>query len=287
MNAWRIASWRAAVIGRWTACILGTLMFLLFLVFFFGEGPPHLSSLTSTERLQFLCMAALFLGLVVAWKWEGLGGFVTVAGFIFLVAIDASHLRMWALCVPAIVGAVHIASWGRLRMGAPAGLAPWHVSRSVVIALVAVLAVFVLLCANEMFGQPPLMTPTLHPDSGLLGAWHGIPTHVLADAVNNSISVEFIIHPDGSLTGTVGDATVTAGRITYGRSWFGRLLNMNSLYRITGQLSRVVQVSKEVWGDRFIMPLGTRGEILDGSLFLRNRPVRLMLTRRQAGRLSP
>ena len=89
MNALRIASWRAAVIGRWTACILGTLMFLLFLVFFFGEGPPHLSSLTSTERLQFLCMATLFLGLVVAWKWEGLGGFVTVAGFIFLVAIDA------------------------------------------------------------------------------------------------------------------------------------------------------------------------------------------------------
>ncbi|MGA3020110.1 MAG: hypothetical protein ABSF62_23575 [Bryobacteraceae bacterium] len=287
MNALQIASWRVAVAGRWTARIAGTLLFLLFLAFFFGEGPPHLSSLTSTERLQFLCMAALFLGLVIAWKWEGLGGLLTVAGFIFLVAILASHLRMWALCVPAIVGAVHIASWGRLRMGAPAGLAPWHVSRSVVISLVAVLAVFLLLCANEMFGQPPLMTPTLHPDSGLLGAWYGIPARVLAGAVGNSISVEFIIHPDGSLTGTVGDATVTAGRITYGRSWFGRLLNINSPYRITGRLSSVVQVSKEVWGDRFIMPLGTRGEVLDGSLFLRNRPVRLMLTRRQGGRLQP
>src|ERR1035438_8894487 len=76
-----------------------------------------------------------------------------VAGFAFLVALNANHLRMWALCVPAIVGAMHIASWARLRVGVPAGLAPWHVPRSAVISLVAALVVFLLLCANEMFGQ--------------------------------------------------------------------------------------------------------------------------------------
>ena len=285
MSALQVASWRAAVAGRWTACIAGTLLFLLFLAFFFGEGPPDLSRLTSTERLQFLGIAALFLGLVISWKWEGLGGLVSVAGFTFLVAIDASHLRTWALCVPAVVGAVHIVAWSRLRVGAPAGLAPWRLPRSVVISLGAALAVFLLLCANEMFGQPPLMTPTLHPDSGLLGAWYGIPAHVLAGPVNNSLPVEFIIHPDGSVTGTVGDATVTAGRITCGRSWFGRLLHMNSPYRMTGQLSSVVRVSEQVWGDRFTAPFERRGQSLDGSLFLGNRPVRLMLTRRQAGRL--
>jgi hypothetical protein len=283
MNALQIASWRVAVASRWTARIVGTLMFLLFLAFFFGEGPPHLSSLTSTERLQFLCMASLFLGLIIAWKWEGLGGLITVAGFAFMVAINTSHLRMWALCIPAIVGAVHILSWSRLRVGAPAGLAPWHMPRSVVISLLGALAVFALLCANEMFGQPPLMTPTLRPDSDLLGAWQGIP--ILAP-VNHPVSAEFIIHSDGSVTGAIGDATVT-GRITYGRSWFGRLLNMNSPYRITGQLSSVVRVSKEIWGDRFSMPMETRGAVLDGSLFLRNRPVRLLLTRRHDGRPYP
>jgi len=46
-------------------------MFLLFLAFFFGEGPPDLSRLTSAERIQALAMVALFLGLVIAWKWEG------------------------------------------------------------------------------------------------------------------------------------------------------------------------------------------------------------------------
>src|ERR1019366_8821958 len=158
--------------------------------------------------LQFLGIAALFLGLVISWKWEGLGGLVSVAGFTFLVAIDASHLRTWALCVPAVVGAVHIVAWSRLRVGAPVGLAPWRLPRSVVISLGAALAVFLLLCANEMFGQPPLMTPTLRPDSGLLGAWYGIAAHVSTEPVGNSISVEFIIHADGSVTGTVGDATV-------------------------------------------------------------------------------
>src|ERR1039457_5735149 len=117
MNAFQIASWRVAVAGRWTARIVGTLLFLLFLAFFFGEGPPDLSRLTSAERLQSLCVAALLLGLVIAWKWERLGGLITVAGFAFLVALNANHLRMWALCVPAIAGAMHIASWARLRVG--------------------------------------------------------------------------------------------------------------------------------------------------------------------------
>ena len=96
-----------------------------------------------------------------------------------------------------------------------------------------------------------------------------------------------MIHPDGSVTGTVGDATLTAGRITCGRSWFGRLLHMNSPYRIAGQLSTVVRVSEQAWGDRFTAPIERRGQSLDGSLFLGNRPLRLMLTRRPAGRPSP
>src|SRR5271157_2124388 len=110
MNALQIASWRVAVAGRWTALIVGTLLFLLFLAFFFGEGPPHLSSLTSTERLQFLCIAALFLGLLIAWKWEALRGLLTVAGLVHLVAIDASHFRMWAPGVPHIVRDVQVGS---------------------------------------------------------------------------------------------------------------------------------------------------------------------------------
>ena len=54
-----------------------------------------------------------------------------------------------------MIGAVHIAVWAGLRVGAPAGLGPWHVPLSLVTAFIGLLVVFVMLCANEIFGQPP------------------------------------------------------------------------------------------------------------------------------------
>jgi hypothetical protein len=261
MNALEAASWRAAIIGRWTARIAGMLMFLLFLGFFFGEGPPHLSRLTPAERLQALGVAALFSGLPIAWKWEGLGGLITVASFAFLATISATYLHLWAFCLPALAGSVHLASWGRLRMVAPAGLVAWHLPRSVVVSLLAALAVFLLLCTNEIFSQPPLMTTVLRPDSSLVGDWRGA----------GSISVGFLIHSDGSVTGAVGETAITEGRIIYGRSWFGRLLHINSPYVVIGEIS----------GNRFTAALHFSGEALDGSVFLRNLPMHMRFIRRQ------
>src|ERR1035438_9716895 len=126
MAMWESVTWRAATLGRWMALIFGTLMVLFFLAFFFGEGPPHFSELTATERLQFAAMGALFLGLVVAWKWEGAGGLLTVAGFVALVLISRSHGNLWALDAPAAIAVVHIVCWWRLRAGSPAGLTPWR-----------------------------------------------------------------------------------------------------------------------------------------------------------------
>jgi hypothetical protein len=260
MNAFEAVSWRAAVIGRWTARIAGTLMFLFFLAFFFGEGPPDLSRLTLGERLQALCVAALFLGLPTAWRWEALGGLITVAGFAFLAAMSATNVHRWVLYVPALTGAAHLASWGRLKRTAPNSFAPWRLPRFVVVCLLTALTVFVLLSANEIFAQPPLMTPVLYPDNGLVGGWHGA----------GSIAVEFSIHSDSSVTGSVGETAINQGHIIYGRSWFGRLLHINSPYLVTGMLA----------GDRFTAPIHPVGDGLDGSLFLRNRPTHVTFTRR-------
>src|ERR1017187_2052874 len=143
-----IATWRAAVLGRWMARILGTLMVLLFLALLFGEGPPNPSKLSTAEKLQFAGMIALFFGLALAWKWEGLGGLLSVAGFLLLVALGRSHLTMWAFWLPAAIGLVHTICWARLRVAAPPGLAPWHLSRPAMAAIVTLLALFLFLCAN-------------------------------------------------------------------------------------------------------------------------------------------
>jgi len=168
---------------------------------------------------------------------------------------------MRGLYVPALTGAVHLASWGRLRRAAPTGIVPWRLPRLVAVSLLVALVVFVLLSANEIFGQPPLMTPALRPDNGLAGGWHG----------EGSASVEFLIHSDGSVTGSVGQAAISEGHIIYGRSWFGRLLHINSPYLITGRIA----------GDRFTAPIQPIGDTLDGSLFLQNRPMHVTFTRRQ------
>src|SRR4051794_31668626 len=86
MNAFEEAAPRlAAVIRLWAARIAGTLMFLLFLAFFFREGSPELAQFTSAERLQALALAALFFGLPIAWKRRSAAVSVLAALAVFLL----------------------------------------------------------------------------------------------------------------------------------------------------------------------------------------------------------
>jgi len=239
-------TWRAAVVGRWTALILGTLMVLLFLAFFFGEGPPNFFHLTTSERVTFAGIFALFLGLAAAWKWEGWGGLASICGLALLVAIDRRHLATWAFAVPAMIGALHLLCWSRLHAGPPPGLAPWHLSRTWILILTGSLGLFLVLCANEMFGNPPLMTP-LNPPPDVAAAWH-----------STAANVHLFIHPDASVTGTVATEAITGARIVNNRSWFGKLMHWRDDYRISGRA-----------GEEFLFVILDRhGPDLTGSLWV-------------------
>lgn len=98
-------------IARWTATILGTLFVLMFLALVFGEGPPNPFKVSATENLSFFLMTVLFLGLVLAWFREGLGGAITVAAFAALVLISRSYLHLPALLIPAAIGVLHMICW--------------------------------------------------------------------------------------------------------------------------------------------------------------------------------
>jgi hypothetical protein len=208
-------TWQAAVLGRWTARILGTLAVLLFLALVFGEGPPNPFALTLRENLSFLCMTALFLGLGLAWYREGWGGALTVAAFAALVLISRSHLHMPALQYPTAIGALHLICWSRLRAPAPEHVVSLSPPRGVIFAGSVVMGVFLLLCANEIFGNPPLMTPSASPGTALAGTWSSGDT-VIA------------IHADGAVTGAI------TGKIAYNRTWFGRLMHWRGEYLVQG-----------------------------------------------------
>jgi hypothetical protein len=248
--------WRAAVIGRWTARIAGTLMALFFLAFFIGEGFPNIFRLQWRESFSVLAISAVVVGLLLAWIWEGLGGAIAVAAVGLMPLIGMRGIGLFL--VPAAIGLLHVVCWWRLRS---AGVG-WEVPGKVLAVVGLVVVVFILLCANEMFGLPPLMTPAFHPPPDMVGTWEAKLTTM--DAV-------FIINPDASVSGRIGDASLMNARIVYNRSWFGKLMNWRTDYLIVGKLSR---------GDRFTAPLMLRGVGLEGTLVLLQRPVGLRLRKR-------
>jgi len=124
----------------------------------------------------------------------------------------------------------------------------------------AVVAVFILLSANEIFGNPPLMTPAFHPPGGMQGDWH---------ANVNSAHLRLTIRPDGSIGGAYDGVALSGARILRNRSWFGQLMRWRTDYYIHGALAE----------ERFSAPVMQSGPYLVGSLFLRQRPYHLFLAR--------
>jgi hypothetical protein len=261
------AASRAAVIGRWTARIAGTLMALFFLAFFVGEGFPNIFRLSWRESLSVLLMSAMMAGLLLAWKWEGLGGAVAVAAVVAMPLIGRRGIGTLLFLSPAAIGLLHVVCWWRLRS---AGMG-WEVPRKVLAVVGLAVVVFILLCANEMFGMPPLMTPAFHPPRDMVGTW---------EADLTTMDTVFTINPDASVSGRIGDAALMNARIIYNRSWFGSLMHWRTDYLILGRLSRVVRPSERIADDRFTAPLTMRGVGLEGALFLSQQPLRLKLRKR-------
>lgn len=245
MTAFARFTWQLAIAGRWTARILGSLMVLFLLAFFFGEGRPPLASMTIREQLYALGMAALFLGLVLAWFREGWGGLLSVLGWSGLAVLAGKPVWDMPLSIPAALGLLHILCWWRLHGPEPP---PVGIPK-LVLLLLAPLGIFILLCANEIFGQPPLMTGAGQLPAGMVGTWHQ----------QAAIPIAFTIAPDGSVSGMVGGQGLIAGRLVRNRSWFGWLMHWRTEYLIRGAMPN---------GDRFSAPVDFAGPELQGTLFL-------------------
>jgi len=243
-------TWQAAVAGRWTARILGTLWVLFFLAFVFGEGPPPVMRMPPREQFYLLGICLLFGGLVLAWFREGWGGAIAVCAWALLSVMAGKPVGSWFLGIPAIVGLLHILCWLRLRGTAPAETG----TPRLVWYLLPPLGIFVLLCLNEVFGQPPLMTPS-RPPIVLAGNW-------------SDENAAFTIAPDGAVSGEVLGQPLSNGRFIGNRSWFGRLMNWRTDYLIRGSAG----------GRSVTAPMMFQDSELRGSVSVRQgRPQRLRL----------
>jgi hypothetical protein len=239
--------------ARWVARIAGSAMVVLFVAFAAGEGLPHWNTLATRERLIFLAWACVLAGLAAAWKWEGFGGALALVGAGLLCAGDAGLARVWLVWICAGAAALHLACWFTLRSRPHGGTSirpAWAAAFFVAIGL------FLALAANEIFGMPPLMTPSFDSQAGVVGAWR-----------DQNVSLK--VNPDGSVSGQVGDEAIAHGRLWGNRSWFGRLMNWRTDYLVRGDLA----------GRSFSGAFSVRDGTLEGSLFVSGKPRRVRLVR--------
>ncbi|MDA7951359.1 MAG: hypothetical protein MPJ24_07715 [Pirellulaceae bacterium] len=107
-----------AKVASWAARILGTSI-LLFWGFFivaylFGDGEEAPSPLTAHDYLGLVVMGGWMIGLGIAWKWELLGGLITLVAY--GIAIVANPAVLMFVFIP-ITAMLSIASWLMRRGG--------------------------------------------------------------------------------------------------------------------------------------------------------------------------
>jgi len=100
---------------RWTARVGSILAVGVVLLFAFGEG-LHLSHFTGRELVLFSFFPfGVALGMALGWRWEGLGGTVTVASLAAFYLADrltsSSFPRGFAFVVLSAPGFLFLLCW--------------------------------------------------------------------------------------------------------------------------------------------------------------------------------
>ena len=77
------ASTRSVIIIRWLARIIGTLSVAVVLFLMVAESVEKGRIAIDSDRIPMTAFGFLaFIGLIIAWKWEGLGGAMALGGLI-------------------------------------------------------------------------------------------------------------------------------------------------------------------------------------------------------------
>ncbi len=76
---------------RWTARIIGTITVLVLLViivaFLHENGFNFSSDLFMKEKIGLIGPLLLIIGLIAAWKWEGIGALMIIVGYLMISLI--------------------------------------------------------------------------------------------------------------------------------------------------------------------------------------------------------
>jgi hypothetical protein len=101
---------------RWLARLTGASLVAVFLIFAMGEGVRPLL-LSRSEILMFFALFVALAGMVIAWRHEGLGGAMSVAGMIAFYLLNLAVTRHWPngffFPLMFVPGLLSLACWWR------------------------------------------------------------------------------------------------------------------------------------------------------------------------------
>lgn len=101
----------AAVCG-WAARISGALLVVFIVLLAIGEGMPNPFTQPLRIELGFLGLALLMIGILIGWRWELLGGVMSLIGWcvFFTSVIFPSRNRIWVEFGLALPGLLYVTS---------------------------------------------------------------------------------------------------------------------------------------------------------------------------------
>lgn len=103
---------------RWTARILASLLAALVVVFFVGEsffypgeGPPNPFKQPPEVQLEFAAMLAIWIGMIVGWKWESIASLLIIGGMATFHIIEGKLWLNWTFGLFDLTGILFLLCW--------------------------------------------------------------------------------------------------------------------------------------------------------------------------------
>lgn len=107
----------------------------------------------------------------------------------------------------------------------------------------------------------PLQAPIDTAHAALVGTWEGTVA-LDSGSVETDAAIRLVIAADGTVTGTVGDATIRNARIGRNPSLLARLFGLGTTWQLYGELAGPLRAADALRRDRVTMPL----DLVDGEL---------------------
>lgn len=101
---------------HWVTRVLATLLTIMVLVIFLGEGlssegsgNPFKHSLS--VQLEFLGIFIVWVGMIIGWKWEGIASGLIIGGMMIFHIVQGKFWLNWTFGLFDMTGILFLLSW--------------------------------------------------------------------------------------------------------------------------------------------------------------------------------